>query len=292
VSEFLPIRSHWRDDYAKPLPRSAPATEVATFVERTIGRHYNKLTGLTVVAAPLSDAAAKESGADAVVPLHPACRDCPTPEECRKAWRAHVAQLLRRPEVHWHRCKRGILCGVVPFVRDGVAIVACRVACSGEMADERFERHVELLEVLMENLAIRQHWNGSPRGTSVLGDAIGRGTAGAAADVSHPQVQRALQLIEENYTDPQLTVAGIARGLNINATYLAHLFSQQVGVRMSRYVANLRIQRAKQLLSATNWQIKRVAYESGYDNPDWFSQVFHSHTGQSPTAYRVRTRKS
>ena len=63
-------------------------------------------------------------------------------------------------------------------------------------------------------------------------------------------------------------------------------FAQEVGMRMSRYIATRRIELAKKLLISTHWQIKRIAYESGHSNPDWFSQVFRAHTGMTPRDYR------
>ena len=71
-----------------------------------------------------------------------------------------------------------------------------------------------------------------------------------------------------------------------NASYLAHLFSQQLHLRMSKYIAQRRIDRAKNLLLDTDWQIKRVALECGFANPDWFSHTFHEHSGVTPTEYR------
>jgi transcriptional regulator GlxA family with amidase domain len=59
-----------------------------------------------------------------------------------------------------------------------------------------------------------------------------------------------------------------------------------MGMRMGRYIAELRIEIAKKLLLETDWQVKRIAFESGHRNPDWFSEVFRAHTGMTPSVFR------
>jgi transcriptional regulator GlxA family with amidase domain len=124
-----------------------------------------------------------------------------------------------------------------------------------------------------------------------LPDNPGEGSALNLADTQHPQVRRAIALIERRANEPQLNVAAIATELGMNATYLAHLFREETGVRMSRLIAWHRIEIAKTLLSTTDWQVKRIAYESGHGNPNWFSHVFRLHTGDSPSEYRDRVAK-
>ena len=89
-----------------------------------------------------------------------------------------------------------------------------------------------------------------------------------------------------------MTVSRIARDLSVNSTYLAHLFSLDMGTRMSRYIATHRVQLAKKLLLETDWQIKRIAFETGHSTPYWFSEVFRDHTGVTPTRFRIMGRST
>ena len=59
---------------------------------------------------------------------------------------------------------------------------------------------------------------------------------------------------------------------------------------MSRYIAVRRVELAKTLLVTTDWQIKRIARETGHANPTWFSHVFGVHTGCTPGEHRRRAR--
>jgi transcriptional regulator GlxA family with amidase domain len=159
------------------------------------------------------------------------------------------------------------------------------------MSDEAFERHVELLNVLVENFVsdekgLISQVTASNNDPADYHEAEQRPPVSGEDQAIHPQVDQALRYIEQHLTDPKMTVANIARHLGMNSTYLAHLFSRQVGTRMSRHITNKRIELAKELLATTDDQIKQVAYKTGHGNPDWFSQVFHSQTGLTPREYR------
>lgn len=87
-----------------------------------------------------------------------------------------------------------------------------------------------------------------------------------------------------------MNVSTVAGALGVNCTYLSHIFAAEVGTRMSRFIARRRIEMAKKMLATTDWQIKRVAFESGHGNADWFSQVFHAQEGLTPCEYRRQVR--
>ena len=55
-----------------------------------------------------------------------------------------------------------------------------------------------------------------------------------------------------------------------------------------QFVASLRIERAKNLLSFTNTPVGEVGALCGYPDSVYFSRIFRSHTGMTPTAYRRR----
>ena len=48
----------------------------------------------------------------------------------------------------------------------------------------------------------------------------------------------------------------------------------------------LRMKRAKELLANENVSIRDIAYEVGYDDPNYFTNVFRKEIGVSPRTYR------
>ena len=57
------------------------------------------------------------------------------------------------------------------------------------------------------------------------------------------------------------------------------------------YLTQLRIERAKQLLSGTALNLERVAQLSGFSRRSYLGRVFRRQAGVTPMAYRRRVRK-
>ena len=192
------------------------------------------------------------------------------------SWQKHLAMLRRGPKTHWHRCEADNLCGIAPVVINERCRAACRLVCHGAMPERVFLRNTELLELVVENVL-------AARGAS-LEDLLTEKRDDTRSH--HPQVQAAIEHINRRLADHRVTVASIARDLGTSSSYLGHLFAEQVGRPMHCYITERRIELAKKLLKTTDWQVKRVAYESGHSNSDWFSQVFRGQVGMTPTEYR------
>lgn len=281
---------------------------IAVFEARlseAVGARFERISGLRVVVAPLVLYEWAESGPTPPRPRHPSCKEFLETDYCLASWREQAKSLREQPEVHWHRCKFGLLCATVPVVWCRRCLAACQLVCPDTMQRETFEHFVELLDVLCENLVLRNSQllselappteDSDARPEPQAAEAPTNPPAdlestGVDANLQHPQIGAALAYIERHLTDPTMTVASIARALDVNATYLAHLFSVRVGRRMSRHISTQRIELAKLLLSETDWQIKRVAFETGHGNPYWFSEVFREHTGTTPSVFRREAR--
>ncbi len=287
---------------SRPLARNPCAQAIIeTLLARLtklVTERFERISGLTVLIVPIGLPGATEDESEPSQPRHPACAQFAGTAYCQESWRAHVAKLKHQPEVHWHHCDYGKLCAVVPLVWKRRCLVASVLVCPDSMKTGAFEMQVELLDVLIENFVLKESELLARVALSSDSQVDVEPSPGDEAEPSsrarpdHPQVRAALNYIKEHLTDSSMTVAHIARDLDVNATYLAHLFSLQVGVRMSRYIAGRRIELAKTLLTTTNWQIKRVAYEAGHGSPYWFSEVFREHTGMTPSNFRQNARSS
>ncbi len=261
-------------------------------LDELLVKRYYRLTGLTVVTAGIDALANRKDRRGTSRLQHPDCAGCEVVDCCQDEKQIHTAELYRHRKVHWHKCETGKWCAVALVDRKRCRAEVCKVVASGELSVEDFDRKVEILDILIENLLARHDAffsRLSPQKVQIESasedSTVGSPIAIPFADC-HPQVRCALKYIEENASDPRMNVARIAQELGINSTYLAHLFSEQVGVWMSRYIAAHRIELSKKLLMNSNWQIKKVAHESGHGNADWFSEVFREHTGVTPSEYR------
>lgn len=99
-------------------------------------------------------------------------------------------------------------------------------------------------------------------------------------------ITRCKQIVERDLTSPDLTVAAVATELGVHPDYLSRLFSGAERMRLSRYINENRIQRAKELLTGTNAQIGEIADSTGFSDRAYFAKVFRTFGGCSPTVYR------
>lgn len=110
---------------------------------------------------------------------------------------------------------------------------------------------------------------------------------GGAGKERNEVVERMLALTEEQFTDPDLSLASLAEELSYNAKYLSHLFKNKMGTSYSDYLRTLRIKYAVSLFDHGIESVKSVALLSGFSDPLYFSTVFKRHTGRSPSNYRA-----
>ena len=100
-------------------------------------------------------------------------------------------------------------------------------------------------------------------------------------------VDSALQYIDQNYSDENISLNGVAKAINISTNYLSAVFSQKMGVSFVEYLTQKRMTRAKQLLRQSNKRSGEIAFEVGYKDPRYFSFVFKKTQGCTPREYRA-----
>ncbi|RRJ64607.1 response regulator [Paenibacillus oralis] len=97
--------------------------------------------------------------------------------------------------------------------------------------------------------------------------------------------QEALAYINQNY-NKDISRNIVAREVFITPGYLGILFRQQLNMGFLEYLHKIRIDRATELLSNPGIKISEIAYQVGYQDEKYFSQVFRKHTGLTPNQYR------
>ncbi|MEM8967508.1 MAG: helix-turn-helix transcriptional regulator [Bacteroidota bacterium] len=97
-----------------------------------------------------------------------------------------------------------------------------------------------------------------------------------------------LQLIFEKKSDPGLpTVEYLAERLNLSANYLSDLLKSTTGKSAIEHIHGYLIELAKQQLLTTNYSIAEIAFELGFEYPQYFSRLFKKKTGITPTQFRA-----
>ena len=87
--------------------------------------------------------------------------------------------------------------------------------------------------------------------------------------------------IQEN-----LTVESIADSLSLNSSYLSKLFKQEMGITLSRYIRDQKINVACNMLRHLDESSLTIANYLGFSSQSHFIQVFKKSTGMTPEEYR------
>jgi len=98
-------------------------------------------------------------------------------------------------------------------------------------------------------------------------------------------VERVHRHIREHIGD-DLSLTALAELVYLNPAYLSVLYKQTTGQNLSDYIANVRLEKAKELLQHSPLKIHELAAAVGFDNAGYFTRFFRKHTGLGPQEYR------
>lgn len=97
---------------------------------------------------------------------------------------------------------------------------------------------------------------------------------------------KVIQYIEK-HLDSDLSVTKLAEQVYLNPDYLSRMFKQSKGLTISDYIAALKVQRAKEMLSNPRMLVQDIAKALGFTSAGYFSRFFKKETGQTPQEFRT-----
>ena len=103
---------------------------------------------------------------------------------------------------------------------------------------------------------------------------------------SHVEMISKARLRIREELESELTIQHLAEDLGVSYSNFRKLFKQYTGLSPALYQQDLRLQRAKELLSTTKLSIKEIAYRLNFESPDYFSSKFRMKTGIKPSEFR------
>lgn len=104
-------------------------------------------------------------------------------------------------------------------------------------------------------------------------------------DRALPRLHKVINLLEQNY-NRTYSIDELANSASLSKHYFQNLFKKTYGVTPIEYLTNVRIKHAKFMLAHYQYTTAEIAYNTGFNNPYYFSRVFKTHTGLSPREYR------
>ncbi len=106
-------------------------------------------------------------------------------------------------------------------------------------------------------------------------------------DSAWKTVEQAKSFIAGHYADSKLSVDTICAHLHLSPAYFSTLFKRETGESFVTCLTRVRMEHAARLLRDTDEKTYRIAEQTGYADPNYFSYVFKKHFGLSPSRFRT-----
>lgn len=139
---------------------------------------------------------------------------------------------------------------------------------------DRFQAVLQLLQVFAQHLA----------------DFASR----HALPVTHTEpavVANAKRFVQSHVEEP-ITLQQVVSHVHVSRFHFCKLFKKVTGMTLTEYVARVRVEKAKTLLSDPSRRVSEVVFQAGFGSVPRFNCVFKRYVGLAPTQFRAQRRPS
>lgn len=106
-------------------------------------------------------------------------------------------------------------------------------------------------------------------------------------DESRNMCQSVIAYIKKHYKE-ELTLTAIADSLGYNQSYICQVFRKKLKYTPMRYLYLYRIEKAKELIAYSDFDLKQIASITGFKTIHHFTRLFHDTEGISPGQWREK----
>ena len=92
---------------------------------------------------------------------------------------------------------------------------------------------------------------------------------------------------DSNYNHEDISLNMVASEVNLSSSHFSTVFGQETGVTFVEYLTKVRMDKAKQLLRTTGTKTTEIAFEVGFRDAHYFSNLFKKTQGCTPKEYRA-----
>jgi len=104
--------------------------------------------------------------------------------------------------------------------------------------------------------------------------------------LSEKFLNRAIKILEQNYSREAFGIEDLYRGLGISRVQLHRKLSALTGQSASNFIRNFRLHKAHKLLMETGKNVSEIAYMVGFNDPNYFTRAFVLEHGMTPSELR------
>lgn len=110
----------------------------------------------------------------------------------------------------------------------------------------------------------------------------------APSSVDSEFYARFVALMEKDLGNPDLNVDQIAAELGLGRSQFYRKIKALTKYSPVELIRNMRLKRARQMLTTTTKSISEIAYEVGFSTPAYFTKCYREAFGETPTELRTR----
>jgi DNA-binding response OmpR family regulator len=104
-------------------------------------------------------------------------------------------------------------------------------------------------------------------------------------------LKRAVEIVEENISDPQFNVPKLIAELGTSRSALYRKLRALVDQSANEFIRSIRLKRAAQLLVQNQLTVSEISYRVGFNDPQYFSKSFKKEFNMTPTNYAYSNKK-
>lgn len=97
-------------------------------------------------------------------------------------------------------------------------------------------------------------------------------------------LQKVLQVIEQNLKDENFGMPQLCKEMQMSRSHLFRKLKALTGKSATHLIRSMRLEKAKELLQTTHFNVSEVCFEVGFNNPNYFSRIFKEEFGVSPNS--------
>lgn len=99
----------------------------------------------------------------------------------------------------------------------------------------------------------------------------------------HRELARHIQSILSTRFNEAISLESLSRELNYSPYHLSHVFRSQTGISIHRYLNQIRLRTALEMISDGYMNLTHMAVSLGYSHHSHFTMAFHKNFGASPS---------
>lgn len=140
-------------------------------------------------------------------------------------------------------------------------------------------------QLLFDRLSEMEHLNDMGKALNDFCTTVSNAIHSKHEDYHHKQAMLALDFIENNYSECELSLADVCSHLAISTSRFSTVFKAETGETFVEALTRIRMEHAKDLLTHTSLKTYEIAEQIGYTDPHYFSIAFKKYTKMTPTEY-------